>query len=184
MSRNLVLLVIPLFILVFFVRNIFGRIIKKIPIALPLKFFLIGLIVGFFTESLVFVGGFGNIHDNLLIDFFLLIGLYGSMPLVWFALLRKYEFSLGHIFLLSGIFGIIIEQDFAILLSFNPFLYFYVFMVYGSIMSLPFLVTSDEFTQYVRIKPFSKFVVAFISLLFVYVIGTLWAFVMQSIFQF
>ena len=40
-------------------------------------------------------------------------------------------------FVIGGIYGIITERDSAILLSFNIILWLYVFLVYGSFLSLP-----------------------------------------------
>jgi len=126
----------------------------------------------------VLKGGHGYLSPDLFTDFILIAGLYIGIPIVWYFLLKKYQFNLKEVFVLSGIFGVFAEQDFAVLLTFNPLAYLYVFLVYGSLITIPFILNRDSFEFLKRKNNKRKYFVAFFSQFLAYLFGFMWAAIM------
>ena len=161
--------------------------IKKISLPLFAKFLFLGIIFAIITEYLVFLdsgigisGEIGLFSQNLLFNLILAIGIYVSLILVWYFLLNKYKFNLIGVFFSAGIWGVVIEQNFAVLLSFNLLAYLYIFAVYGSFVSIPFMLTSDDFDKIQRKENKIKYVVAFFTQFIAYIMGTLWIVLLRT----
>jgi hypothetical protein len=173
-SKEWMLLIFPLFCIIYPFREKLSAIVEKIPLSALLKYFLIGALTGLLAEYLAISSGFGFFNPNLIKGFILSIGFYGAIPIIWYFLLQKYTFSIGNIFSLGGIWGICVEQDLAILLSFDLLAYLYVFVVYGSLISIPYLLTKKHFDSLVRKEGIKKFIVAFAAQFLAYLFGFLW----------
>lgn len=180
-DKQYTLAIFSIFVLIWLLRPILKPLIKKINLPLFLKFLLLGIIFALITEYLVFLdsgmgisGESGLFSQNLLINLMLAMGIYVSLIVVWYFLLKKYKFSLMGVFFSAGIWGVVIEQDFAVLLSFNLLAYLYIFAVYGSFVSIPFILVEDDFNKISRKVNKVKYVVAFFSQFIAYIIGTLW----------
>jgi len=183
------LLIFSIFVLMWLLRPILKPVIKKITLPLFFKLLLLGIIFAIITEYLVFLdagigitGESGLFSQNLLFNLILAMGIYVSLIIVWYFLLKKYKFNLVQVFLLAGIWGVVIEQDFAVLLSFNLLAYLYIFAVYGSFVSIPFMLTRDDFDKIKRKENKVKYVVAFFSQFIAYVIGFLWMALLMNLF--
>ncbi len=175
LEGDFVLLTFTFFVFVWLIQSKLKPLIKKINLSLFFKFLVLGIITGFMVEFFVFQNQQGLFSGDFWFNFLLSIGIYGSLIIVWYFLLKKYKFSLRGVFLLSGIWGVIVEQDFAVLLSFNPFMYLYIFAVYGSFVSIPFLLMKDEFDKKQKRKEGKKrYIVAFLAQFIAYIVGTLW----------
>jgi hypothetical protein len=51
------------------------------------------------------------LHPQLFPDLIMGIGFYGSWALVWTVILNKYKFHLKEVFILQGLYGVLIEQQ-------------------------------------------------------------------------
>ncbi len=181
MDGQFTLLIFPIFVLIWLIAPKLKPIIKKISLPLFVKFLFFGIIFALITEYLVFLdagmgisGESGLFSQNLLFNLILAMGIYVSLILVWYFLLKKYKFSLIGVFLSAGIWGIVIEQDFAVLLSFNLLAYLYIFTVYGSFVSIPFMLTNDDFDKIPRKENKVKYIIAFFAQFIAYIVGILW----------
>jgi len=168
------LLIFPLFCIIYYFREKLSAIVEKIHSSAFVKYFLIGTLTGLLAEYLAISSGSGFFNPNLLKGFILSIGLYGAIPVIWYFLLQKYSFSIRDVFSLGGIWGIFVEQDLAILLSFDIFAYLYVFVVYGSLICIPYLLTTQNFNGLVRKEGIKKYVVAFAAQFLAYLFGFIW----------
>jgi len=168
------LLIFPFFCIIYYFREKLSAIVEKIPSSAFVKYFLIGTLTGLLAEYLAISSGSGFFNPNLLKGFILSIGLYGAIPVIWYFLLQKYSFSIRDVFSLGGIWGIFVEQDLAILLSFDIFAYLYVFVVYGSLICIPYLLTTQNFNGLVRKEGIKKYVVAFFTQFLAYLFGFIW----------
>ncbi|HLG76500.1 MAG TPA: hypothetical protein VKX46_08795, partial [Ktedonobacteraceae bacterium] len=111
------------------------------------------------TECLAWLGSYlkhvknpALLHPQLIPDLILAVGFYGGWAVVWLLVLRRWRFTLGQVFILTGLLGIFVEQNGAVIVEIiaslaNPLiaaiLVLYVFTVYGSIMGLPYLCAEN-----------------------------------------
>ena len=186
-SGQYTLTIFSIFVLIWLIRKRLKSIVEKIPLPLFLKFIFLGIISGIITEYLVFLdsgvgiyGESGLFSQNLLFNLILAMGLYVSLILVWYFLLKKYKFNLMGIFFSAGIWGVVIEQDFAVLLSFDILAYIYIFAVYGSLVSIPFLLAGDGFDKIPRKENRIKYIVAFFTQFIAYIVGALWIVLLRA----
>jgi hypothetical protein len=173
-SNEYTLLIFSIFVLFYFIGPKLRPLINRLPLSLFAKFFTLGILFSFLAEYLVLKQSFGYFSKNLTLDLLLSTGLYGSLIIIWYFLLKKYNFDLKGVFFSAGIWGIVIEQDFAVLLSFDPILYLYIFVAYGSLISIPFLLAGSGFDKIPRKKSKIKYIVAFFTQFIAYIVGTLW----------
>lgn len=173
-SKEWMLLIFPLFCIIYPFREKLSATVEKIPLSTLLKYFLIGTLTGLLAEYLAIRSGFGFFNPDLIKGFILSVGFYGAIPIIWYFLLQRYDFSIANIFTLGGIWGICVEQDLAILLSFDLLAYLYVFVVYGSLICIPYLLTTKLFNSLVRKEGIKKFVVAFFAQFLAYLFGFIW----------
>ncbi len=104
-----------------------------------LKFFLFSLLFGMITEVFAVVDNLPKppderilLNPDPMIDLYLALGYYSAFALVWTIAYHRFNFTHLSIFLIAGSFGLVFEQTGGILFSLNPFIYLYVFLVYGS----------------------------------------------------
>ena len=71
-----------------------------------------------------------------LLDILVSIGYYLPLAIIYSAYLVKIRTDTSTAFISGGIYGVITEQEGTILLSLNPLLWLYVFLVYGSYLAL------------------------------------------------
>jgi len=174
------LLLFPIFIILFSfpsTQNLF----RKIKLPLPLKFILLGILIGILTEILAIINNLGLpaaekalFHSNPLTNIILSLGYYIPLVAAWFFLLKKYRFKTSQIFILSGILGIFAEQLGAVFLSFNIFAWLYAFLVHGSIMAIPFFIAQKEFSKFKGKDNLIKYLLGIIPTIIAFIIGGLW----------
>ena len=186
-DKQFTLLIFSVFVLIWLIAPAIKPFIKKIPLPLFIKFLFVGMIFGFMTEYFVFLGSgigitgeSGLFSKNLLSNLILSMGIYDSLIIIWYFLLKKYKFSLAGVFFSAGIWGVVIEEDFAVLLSFNPLAYLYIFLVYGSLVSIPFILVEDIFDKIQRKENKVKYIIAFFAQFIAYIVGTLWILLLNS----
>ncbi|MCX7858821.1 MAG: hypothetical protein N2385_01920 [Chloroflexus sp.] len=92
------------------------------------------------------------LHPQLIPDLIISIGVYSAWWLAWWLMLQYYHFTTSEIFVITGLYGVIIEQQGAILLAglstfpLGAILWVFVATVYGSTMALAFFLVRDSFT--------------------------------------
>lgn len=134
----------PIFVLAYFFR-------EKINFS-PKLWFPYVLLVCLSLEFLAWLGNYieanpepALFHPQLIPDLLLGIGFYSGWVLAWWIVLRRWHFSVLEVFVLQGLYGVVFEQDGAILLlGISQFplglvFWLYVFLVYGSTMGLVYL---------------------------------------------
>ncbi len=177
------ILIFPLFIFIYFTARFLRATAAKVSLPLFVKYFLVGIFFSLLTEAFVFHDHLSLFSQALPADLFLSIGIYGSMILIWYGLLRHYEFSLLEIFALAGLWGIVFEQNFKILLSLNPIAYLYIFLVYGSLAGIPFTIFREEFPKRPSDGNLRKYVIALFFQCFAYPAGFIWIAFFRLVFH-
>jgi len=114
------------------------------------KYIILGSAFGLLTEVLAILDNLGTppeekilFHPNPVLDLVLGVGFYFFVAVMWAILIRRYAFNEKSILVIGGIWGIVVEQDAAILLSpltqgvvLGAFSYLFVFLVYGPFMAI------------------------------------------------
>lgn len=91
-------------------------------------------------------------HPQLIPDLIMGIGFYAAWWLTWGLVLRKYHFTTAQVFITTGLYGVLMEQQgkiFLVGLQSMPaglLLWAFVFLAYGSTMALAFYLVRDDFT--------------------------------------
>lgn len=179
-GRITTLLIFSVFVLVWLCSPYLIRL-PKFGLPLFVRYVGVGLLFCVLTEYFVFKENFELFNSNAAYDIFLSLGIYMSLNLIWYFLLKKYPFSLKEIFATAGVWGIVFEQNFKILLSFNPLAYLFIFVVYGSLVSIPFLFYGLEFQIYIRLENKKKYLKAFAAQCLGYIAGFIWIAVFRTI---
>jgi hypothetical protein len=137
--------------LVLFFREPLQRFTAWLRLPLFLKFLLLGLFFNDVVMENLAVSFKGDLHPNLFLNCFLWLGPYAGVLVGWWLLARFYSFSPWLVFLLYGIKGVIIEQDFLVakLLLSKQFLAVAVFIpivavVYGASVAPVFVALEKE----------------------------------------
>ncbi len=183
------LAIIPLFLLMWSLQS-------KIQVGIThfyRKYIVLGTFFGLVTEGLAIMDNWDSppeekilFHPDPGVDLLLGLGFYFWIAVMWAILIKRYTFTWKTIFIIGGIWGIVAEQDMAILLSplthgiFGFVMYVYVFLVYGSFMAIPplFFRESLESVQQKRtihavlafLLLFGAQVLAFIYMVLVYTV--------------
>lgn len=91
-------------------------------------------------------------NPQLIPDLILGVGVYAAWWLTWGLVLRRFHFTARQVFLTTGLYGILIEQQGKIFLAglsampVGLILWAYVALAYGSTMALAFFLVRDSFT--------------------------------------
>lgn len=91
-------------------------------------------------------------HPQLIPDLIMGIGFYAAWWLTWWLVLRKYRFTVSQVFITTGLYGILMEQQGKIFLAglqampAGLLLWAFVFVAYGATMALAFWLVRDDFT--------------------------------------
>ena len=117
----------------------------KLPMPLWLHYIAAGTIFGGLTQWFVQLEGFEkSFSANPTFHFLQALTIYFWVTVVWYIVLRKYEYSTWDVFWVTGLWGVLFE---AILLygALNPLIWLFIFVVYGSFASIAHLLTRDRF---------------------------------------
>ena len=124
---------------------------NDIPLNPRVKFFLFLLLFGMITEVFAIVDNLPKppgerilFNPNPMIDLYLALGYYSAFALMWSLTYYRFNFTHFSIFLIAGSFGLVFEQTGGILFSLNPFIYLYVFLVYGSFQASTAALANTE----------------------------------------
>lgn len=91
-------------------------------------------------------------HPQLIPDVLIGIGVYLAWWLTWWLVSRRYHFTIRQVFLVTGLYGIFLEQEGAVFLAglatmpLGFVLWLFVAVAYGSTMALAFFLVRDSFT--------------------------------------
>jgi len=158
-----VLLIYTLFVVILlFLRRPLNRAALAIPLPLAVKFTALTILCGWIVELGAWYENYGRrapnpalLHPQLIPDLILAIGLYSGGALAWLLVLRRWRFSLLEMFLTVGLLGIFVEQTGAALVAIaqslfvNPltslFLAGFVFVVYGPVIAIPYMLLEPQF---------------------------------------
>jgi len=89
-------------------------------------------------------------HPQLIPDLIISIGVYTAWWLAWWMLLKRYQFTPLQIFLTTGVYGIVLEQQGAVFLAglatmpLGIVLWLFVTIAYGSTMALAVFLIRDS----------------------------------------
>lgn len=161
--------------LLFFGRKFFDR--NATNSNFPVKFAILIFATGMVAEILAWSVGFFKhaenpalFHPQLVYDLLIGISQYGAWAAVWYFWSKRYTFSISKVFLLQGIYGVLLEQKGAIFiqgllhLPLGIIFWAYVFVVYGSIPAIAYLL-SGEMASEGRKPSLLKYVLILLSLL-------------------
>jgi hypothetical protein len=161
------LLIYTLFALALLARPYLRRRFERMAIPTPVLFAATMLLVGWIAEVCAWFNEYAArkthpalFHPQLGPDLILVSGLFLGWAAGWLAALNRYRFGLREVFVTTGVLGVGIEQDGAVLsavlqmLGVNPLhsllMAVFVFLVYGSITALAFAVVESRLTPPVR----------------------------------
>lgn len=126
-------------------------------------------------------------HPQLGPDLIHGLGFYGSWGITWAVLLRFYRFGIGGVFAIQGLYGVLIEQQGAILLAglagfpSGLVLWAFVLAVYGATAATPYALIACRLETAGRRNHWSKYPVALLTLgLVLVVVGLAWAAVLDA----
>lgn len=146
-----------LFVFLYFVRNHVRSFITKIPLKPGLKFALLIFLIGMFAESMAWLLNFlkkspepALFHHQLVYDLLLGIPQYAAWGVVWYFLVKRFRYSLSSVFIIQGLYGVLLEQQGKIFLAglgsmpVGLYMWAYVFAVYGSISAIAYTFVENE----------------------------------------
>jgi hypothetical protein len=91
-------------------------------------------------------------HPQLIPDLIISVGVYSAWWLAWWLILHRYRFTALQVFITTGLYGILIEQQGKIFLAglaafpLGIALWLFVAVAYGSTMALAFCLAGARFT--------------------------------------
>lgn len=124
------------------------------------------------------------LHPQLIPDLISGIGVYAAWWLTWWLMLRRYRFTAQQVFITTGLYGMLIEQQGRVFLAgletlpLGVVLWLFVAVAYGSTMALAFFLVRDSFTA--LLDPWWKYLLAWGALLVLTLATSLvWGLVLQ-----
>jgi hypothetical protein len=163
--------------------------------ATRLRFALTILACGMVLELLAWAGNFlqdpaqpALFHPQLIPDLLLGFGFYLGWMVAWLLLLRFYHFRLRELVVLMAVYGVIVEQNGAVLvaglgaLPLGVLLWLYVAAAYGGAAGLAYVLAGGEAMPMGRYSHWIKYIVAAVVLyVCVQVTFLLWGVLVQGI---
>lgn len=148
-----------LFVAAIFLRQPIEATVARVRLPRSLAFGLLVLASGLLAETLAWTSSYlaqapepALLHPQLAYDLLLSPVVYGGWALAWLLLMRRWRFSLVEVFTIQGLYGILLEQQGAVLrqglasLPWGIVMWAYVFLVYGSAIGLAYLPFERAFT--------------------------------------
>jgi len=182
-----------LFVVAVFLRRHLEEAAARVRLPRGLAFGLLILACGLLAETLAWMGSYlasdpepALLHPQLAYDLLLSPVVYGGWALAWLLLMRRWRFSLAEVFVLQGLYGILLEQQGAVLrqglasFPWGSVLWIYVFLVYGSAMGLAYLPFENSYAAEARPRGWIRLPIAFLVLLLMTVVSSLgWGMTLQ-----
>jgi hypothetical protein len=144
------LLMHSLFVLAYFFRHRLTLITPPRPFFL--RFFSWTLLCGLLLEALAWLSNYvlrdpdpALFHPQLIPDLLIAVGIYAAWGVAWWFGLRRFAFTLPAMYIVVGLYGVLIEQSGAVFqmglatLPTGALLWLYVFVAYGATMALAYL---------------------------------------------
>jgi hypothetical protein len=178
-----------LFVVAVFARRPIEAAAVRLRLTRPLAFGLVILASGLLTETLAWTSSYlvgdlepALLHPQLVYDLLLSPVVYGGWALAWPLLMRRWNFTLAEVFAVQGVYGILLEQQGAVLrqglasLPWGVILWAYVFLVYGSAIGMAYLPFERTYAADPRIRSWIRLPIALGALLLMTVVSSLaWA---------
>ncbi len=171
--HDTILPIYTLFVGAVFLRRPFEAAEARIRLRRGLAFGLLVLASGVLTETLAWLSNYLSrapepalLHPQLAYDLLLSPVVYGGWALAWPLLMRRWRFSLAEVFVIQGLYGILLEQEGAIFrqgLAAMPWglvLWVYVFLVYGSAIGLAYLPFEHQYASEDRRRGWARLPIA------------------------
>lgn len=147
------------------------------------KYVVIGTVCGLLTEVLAILDNLDAppeekilFHPDPGIDLLLGVGFYFWIAVFWAVFVKRYSFTAKSVFIIGGIWGVIVEQNTNVLLAplehgLIGFLFYgFVFLVYGPFMAIPVaLIDVDALPRKERMLKHG--VLAFVMLFGAYILA-------------
>ena len=175
-----------LFVAAVFLRRPLEAAAGRVRLPRGWAFGLLVLASGLLTETLAWLSSYLSrapepalLHPQLAYDLLLSPVVYGGWALAWPLLMRRWRFSLAEVFVIQGLYGILLEQDGLILrqgLASMPWglvLWAYVFLVYGSAIGLAYLPFEKHYASGDRRRDWARLPIALGATLVATVVASL-----------
>lgn len=169
------LLIYSLFVLIYLFRHQLRPFIRNLPFKASIKLVLLILLSSWLMEALAWLTNFlakesnpALFHPQLIPNLLLATGAYIGWAIVLGFLLKKYAFSLKEVFILFGLYGVIFEQNGAILLQgllafpLGILFWLLIFIIYGSTAGSAYTLVEDEFINQNQKGGWLKYILALI----------------------
>jgi hypothetical protein len=182
-----------LFVGAVFVRRPIEAAAARVRLSCGLAFGLLVLVSGLLTETLAWWSSYlarapepALLHPQLAYDLLLSPVVYGGWALAWPLLMRRWRFSLAEVFIIQGLYGILLEQQGAVLrqgltnLPWGALLWAYVFLVYGAAIGLAYLPFERQYAAEDRRRGWARLPIALGATLLATVVSSLvWIAILQ-----
>lgn len=160
-----------------------------------LIFPLFVLFVGLFTEALAWGNNYfakraspALFHPQLIFDLLIGVAMYGAWAFCWGILIKRFRYSILEVFTIQGLYGVLLEQKGLIFiqgllhLPLGFLMWLYVFVVYGSIIGLAFILAGGSNSQTTSNSKWTKYPLTLILLLVVSIIMLIgWGWLVNSL---
>ena len=178
-----------LFVVAVFARRPIEAAAERLRIPRPIAFALLVLASGLLAETLAWTSSYlardpepALLHPQLAYDLLLSPVVYGGWALAWPIVMRRWQFTLAEVFTVQGVYGILLEQQGAVLrqglasLPWGVILWAYVFLVYGSAIGLAYLPFERNYAVEARPRGWTRLPIALGALLLMTIVSSLvWA---------
>ena len=123
-------------------------------------------------------------HPQLIPDLLSALGVYAAWWLTWWLALRRYRFTAPQVFVTTGLYGVLIEQQGQVFIAglqafpLGILMWLFVALAYGSTMALAFFLVRDSFSA--ERDHWLKYPLAWAGLFVLTMVTSLvWGFVLQ-----
>ena len=175
-----------LFVVAVFARRPIEAAAERLRIPRPIAFALLVLASGLLAETLAWTSSYlardpepALLHPQLAYDLLLSPVVYGGWALAWPIVMRRWQFTLAEVFTVQGVYGILLEQQGAVLrqglasLPWGVMLWAYVFLVYGSAIGLAYLPFERNYAAEARPRAWTRLPIALGALLLMTIVSSL-----------
>jgi hypothetical protein len=124
-------------------------------------------------------------HPQLIPDLIIGVGVYSAWWLTWWLALRRYQFTVRQVFITTGLYGVLIEQQGKVFIAglqalpLGLLFWLFVFTAYGSTMALAYFLVHESFTA--QQDRWHKYLLAWCTLFLLTVVSTLiWSLLIEQ----
>jgi len=140
------ILIFSVFVVVFLWKGL-QHASARLPLPLSLYFIVLGTLVGGIAQFFVQSEGFEkSFSADPIAHFLQALTIYFWVTVFWYLILRKHNFSTWGVFWVTGIWGVVAEAIF-VYGSFNILVWLFIFVVYGLLIAIPYLLTREKFAM-------------------------------------